>query len=153
MPSKSSQAVNVSAFICSTILVGLAIATIYLASDAYDVFTSRFPPGTYGWSPSHWIDHWIDEGNGWNILLGYNRSSEIKTYVAAAFALAVGLLGSFAFGRSFKVRNIYDRADPNVTANLSPKDSGCTIALDITARERSSGLHRSYHLRCLVSSG
>lgn len=52
--SKVSTAINTSAFICSSALVGISIATIYLASDAYDVFTNSFPPGSYGWSPSHW---------------------------------------------------------------------------------------------------
>ncbi|KAJ4370055.1 hypothetical protein N0V86_008790 [Didymella sp. IMI 355093] len=100
MPNpKVVVAINTSAFICSTALVGISIGAIYLASDAYDVFTERFPPGSYGWSPSRWYG---DDEAGWNIFINYNRSSEIKTYVAAAFALFVGLLGAFAFGLSFK---------------------------------------------------
>ncbi|KAF3031588.1 hypothetical protein E8E11_001492 [Didymella keratinophila] len=97
--AKASIAINASAFLCSAALVGISIAAIYLASDAYDVFTDRFSPGSYGWEPSHW---WNEPENGWNIFIHYNRSSEIKTYFAAAFALAVGLLGCFAFGLSFK---------------------------------------------------
>ncbi|KAF3047193.1 hypothetical protein E8E12_011601 [Didymella heteroderae] len=94
MPNpKVAATINASTFICSTALVGISIAAIHLASDAYDVLTERFPPGLFG-----------DDREGWSIDLNYDRSSEIKTYVAAAFALVAGLLGAFAFGLSFKRR-------------------------------------------------
>ncbi|KAJ4993176.1 hypothetical protein SVAN01_01151 [Stagonosporopsis vannaccii] len=99
MPSKTTLVVNLSAFFCSSALVGIAIAAIYLASDAYELFTWRFPAGSYGWSPSHWYG---DGRPGYSIRIGYNRSSEIKTYFAAAVALVLGMLGTFAFGLSFK---------------------------------------------------
>lgn len=101
MPSRVSKAINISAFICSTILVGLAIGAVYLANDAYDVLVTTFPPGLYGWN----LSHWMGDRQGWSIILGYNRSSEIKTYIAAAFSLFVGLFGAFAFGLSIKVRD------------------------------------------------
>jgi hypothetical protein len=51
---KVNIAINTSAFVCSSALVGISIAAIYLASDAYNVFTNRFPSGSYGWELSHW---------------------------------------------------------------------------------------------------
>jgi hypothetical protein len=102
MPFEISKAVNISAFVCSTILVGLGFAAVYFANDAYNVLMTTFPPGSYGWNPSHWMG----DQQGWRIILRYNRSSEIKTYIAAAFSLFIGLSGAFAFGHSFKVRSL-----------------------------------------------
>lgn len=101
MSSNLSRAVNLSSFVSSAALVGLSVAAIVLASDAYDVFTSTFPPGTYAWLPSYYTS---DRSR---LSIAYNRSSEVKTYVAAALTLVVGLLGTFAFGTSFKVRNCH----------------------------------------------
>jgi hypothetical protein len=99
MSSNLSTAVNLSAFVSSAALVGLSVAAIVLASDAYDVFTSTFPPGTYAWLPSYYTS---DRSR---LSIAYDRSSEVKTYVAAALTLLVGLLGTFTFGASLKVRN------------------------------------------------
>ncbi|KAJ8112823.1 hypothetical protein OPT61_g4897 [Boeremia exigua] len=99
MQSKPSLGVNVFALLCSSALVGIGIAAIHLSSEANDIFTTRFPPGSYGWSPSHWYG---DTKGGFSILIGYDRSSEIKTYFAGAVTLVVGLLGTFAFGLSVK---------------------------------------------------
>lgn len=102
MASKTSHAVNIAAFVCSASLVGLSIAAVYLASDAYNVLTRTFPPGFYGYN----LSHYIGDEKSWGVFLWYNRSSEIKTYVAAAFSLFAGLFGAFAFGLSFKVREM-----------------------------------------------
>ncbi|KAF3009736.1 hypothetical protein E8E13_009254 [Curvularia kusanoi] len=96
MAPRISTIVNAAAFIDSCVLIGLSIATIFLASDAYDVFTNTFPPGTFAWLPSQW------RGDVFHVFINYNRSSEIKTYFAAGLALFVGLLGTFMFGASFQ---------------------------------------------------
>lgn len=100
MSPKVSLAVNVSAFICSSALIGIAVAAIYLASDAHESFTRKFNPSSYGWMPARWYN----DGVGFSVLIGYNQSSVIKTYAAAAMSIVVGVTGIFAFGLSFKVR-------------------------------------------------
>ncbi len=48
MPFNTSKALSIAAFISSTILIAVAIATIYFSSHADDLLTKAFPPGDYG---------------------------------------------------------------------------------------------------------
>jgi hypothetical protein len=75
------------------------LATFVLASEADYVYTSKFPPGDYVWS----LSKWIGDRKEYSVFIDYTRSNEIKTYIAAALALFVGLQGVFMFGALFKV--------------------------------------------------
>ena len=99
MPPKLSLLVNNLAFLSSSALVALSIATFVLTSEADSVYTSKFPPGEYVWS----LSKWIGDCKEYSVFIDYTRSNEIKTYIAAALALFVGLQGVFVFGALFKV--------------------------------------------------
>lgn len=103
MSSKISLAINIAALVASSALVGLSIAAIALAADADELIKAYFPPGRYGWSMSHYTGHF-------DVFLRYNRSSEIKTFVASALSLQAGLVGVFAFGLLHKVSYAFGRS-------------------------------------------
>lgn len=96
-----SQVLNATALVLCLTLFGIAITGICLASDAGATVRHYFPAGEYSWRASY-------AGGSHDRVratLQYDRSSEMKTFVAAALSIFTAVLGIIGFWFKNKVHN------------------------------------------------
>jgi hypothetical protein len=99
MQFKPSQIINATALTASVVLLGLAIAGTYLASDGGAIMRHYFPPGFYRWNMNPDM----------RVRLAYNRSSEIKTLVSSGISIFTAVVGIVGFWFINRVRYFHSR--------------------------------------------
>lgn len=104
-----SQVLNATALVLCLALLGVAIADISLAADGGATLRHHWPAGEYSW----WALDMEDLSKYVPATLKYDRSSETKTFVSAAFSLIVAVLGTVGFWFKNKVRSPLQSRSPH----------------------------------------